>query len=461
VRDHLSDRLPNGVNAPPKCKSNGSPHPLVIQHLPISSLQVDQGNPRRHSAKQIRQVAESIKVFGFNVPILIDANRKIIAGHCRFQASQLLKIPEVPTICLDHLSPQQVQAFMIADNKLTENGEWDSVLLGQQLRALSEAELEFSTEITGFEIGEIDVLIEGLHSAIEPTQDSEDAIPEESQVQVTRTADLWQLGKHRVLCGDALDTESCVRLMSNGLAVAVFTDPPYNVPIRGHASGLGRKHHRDFAMAAGEMNESEYTDFLYRAMDVAARHSRDGSIHFVCIDWRHLRELLTAGLRAYDELKNLCVWVKDNAGMGSFYRSQHELVLVFKRGKAGHRNNVQLGQFGRYRSNVWRYAGMNSFSRSTEEGNLLDFHPTVKPVALVADAIMDCTARGDIVLDPFLGSGTTVIAAERTGRTCYGLEIDSAYVDTIIRRWQAFTGSVAVHATSGRTFNDLEAEASQ
>jgi DNA modification methylase len=239
----------------------------------------------------------------------------------------------------------------------------------------------------------------------------------------------------------------------------VFIDPPYNVPIDGHASGLGAVHHRSFPMASGEMDRVEFTAFLVKAFQNLAAFSVDGSLHYLCMDWRHVEELMAAGRDVYGELKNLCVWVKDNAGMGSLYRSQHELVFVFKHGRQGHRNNVQLGQFGRNRSNVWHYPGANSFARCGEEGNLLALHPTVKPVAMVADAILDCSARDDIVLDAFLGSGTTVIAAERTGRRCYGLELDAGYIDTIIRRWQALTGGSARHAVSGRIFDDLAREA--
>jgi hypothetical protein len=212
-------------------------------------------------------------------------------------------------------------------------------------------------------------------------------------------------------------------------------------------------------MACGEMDRAEFTAFLRQAFRNLAAFSLDGALHYICMDWRHLDELLGAGRDAYGELKNLCVWVKDNAGMGSLYRSQHELVFVFKHGRKGHRNNVQLGQFGRNRSNVWRYPGANSFARGGEEGNLLALHPTVKPAAMVADAILDCSARGEVVLDGFLGSGTTVIAAERTGRRCYGLELDPVYVDTIIRRWQVLTGGSARHAASGRLFDDLAREA--
>jgi DNA modification methylase len=270
---------------------------------------------------------------------------------------------------------------------------------------------------------------------------------------------LWILGHHRVSCGNALDPAAYAALMGEERAAMVFTDPPYNLPIDGHVSGLGAIHHRPFPMATGEMDKAAFTAFLGQACRNLAAFSADGSLHYVCMDWRHLDELLTAGRDVYGELKNLCVWVKDNAGMGSLYRSQHELVFVFKQGRGSHRNNVQLGQFGRNRSNVWRYSGVNSFARCGEEGNLLALHPTVKPVAMVADAILDCSARGAIVLDAFLGSGTTVIAAERTGRRCYGLEFDLLHADTAIRRWQALTGGSAHHAVSGRSFDDLAAEA--
>ena len=247
--------------------------------------------------------------------------------------------------------------------------------------------------------------------------------------------------------------------MGEGRGSVVFTDPPYNVPIDGHASGLGAIHHRPFPMASGEMNGAEFTAFLREAFCNLAAFSVDGSLHYICMDWRHVDELLAASRGTYGGPKNLCVWVKDNGGMGALYRSQHELVFVFKHGRYGHRNNVQLGRFGRNRSNVWHYPGANSFGRGGAEGNLLALHPTVKPVAMIADAILDCSARGDIVLDGFLGSGTTVIAAERTGRRCYGIELDPVYVDTIIRRWQGLTGGSADHTTSGRGFDDLAREA--
>jgi DNA modification methylase len=433
---------------------------IKIVLCPIRELCLDSRNPRSHSPKQIRQIARSIEAFGFNVPILIDANKKVIAGHGRIMACELLGRAEVPTICLDHLTDAQARAFMIADNRLTENSTWDERLLGEQLKELSVLNLEFNLEATGFTMGEIDLRIEGLTSEAE-----EEAAARDDQFSalpvgpaVTRPGDMWLLGGHRVYCASALDAGAYVTLMQGELAQMVF-DPPYNVRIEGNVSGLGTVQHRDFAMATGEMSEAEFTTFLTTACSLHARHSVDGSLHFVCMDWRHLTELLTAGRIVYSELKNICVWVKDSPGMGSLYRSQHEMVCVFRHGRQPHRNNVQLGQYGRNRSNVWEYPGANSSSRSGDEGNLLALHPTVKPAALVADAIMDCTARCDIVLDGFLGSGTTVIAAERTGRRCYGLELDPLYVDTVVRRWQAFTRERAYHASTGKCFNELEAEA--
>ena len=375
------------------------------------------------------------------------------------RACKLLEITEVPTIRLEHLSEQQKRAFLIADNRLAENADWDYQLLGEQLRILSEAELDFTLETTGFEMGEIDLIIEDLLPDTSGQDDPADFLPELPSTPVSRLGDLWKLGKHRVLCGNALCPDSYKLLMNDHKANVIFTDPPYNVRIAGHASGNGRISHREFVMASGELSESEFTTFLTDALTLLAEHSLEGSLHYICIDWRHLEELLVGGRAAYSELKNMCVWAKNNAGMGSFYRSQHELVFVFQNGTSSYRNNVQLGRFGRSRSNVWHYPGANSFARATGEGDLLALHPTVKPVALIADAIMDCSARGDLVLDSFLGSGTTVIAAERTGRICYGMELDPCYVDTVLRRWQRFTGLQAVHQNSGQTFVQREQEA--
>jgi len=417
-------------------------------------LKLDLRNPRQHSPQQIRQIARSIEAFGFNVPVLVDANMKVIAGHGRVMACQQLGIEQLPTIRLEHLTEAQARAFMIADNRLTENSVWDDRLLAEQLKELSALDLDFSIEATGFEIGEIDLRIEGLTTESDG-EDPADALPVvRAERAISRAGDLWLLGRHRVYCGDALDEAAYATLMQGERAAMVITDPPYNVPIEGNVSGLGAVRHRNFAMASGEMDEAEFAAFLTRACSLLAKYSSDGSIHFIFMDWRHMSELLAAGRQVYTELKNLCVWTKNHTGMGAFYRSRHELVFVFKHGRASHRNNVLLGKYGRDRANVWAYATPRT---PTDEGNLLALHPTVKPVTLVADAIMDCSARGEVVLDGFLGSGTTVIAAERTARRCYGVELDPLYVDTIVRRWQAYTGESAVQASSGRRFGELEA----
>jgi len=432
----------------------GKNPPLAIVYRDIDKLQPDFKNPRVHSEKQIQQVARSIEAFGFNVPFLVNRKLKLIAGHGRLAACKLLGINKVPTICLDHLTEEQIRAFMIADNRLTENADWDDRLLGEQLKALSEVNLDFSLEATGFEMAEIDVMIEGLASPTEA--EAADTLPEmSSPVPVSKPGDLWLLGRNRLICGDALVGQTYQRLMDGRLAAAVFTDPPYNDPIDGYVTGFGKVHHSEFAMASGEMTEAEFTAFLSKTFANLTIASATGSIHFVCIDWRHLKELLAAAERTYTELKNVCVWVKDSGGLGSFYRSQHELVFVFKSGKTKHRNNVQLGQYGRYRTNIWQYPRVNSRGSNAEQPNL-QLHPTVKPVAMVAEAVMDCSARGEIILDAFLGSGTTLVAAERVGRICYGIELDPTYVDLAVRRWQAYTGNTARHANSKRSFNDLE-----
>lgn len=432
---------------------------LRIVDRPIAELRMNPKNARVHPPRQIKQIARSIEAHDFNVPILVDSASQVIAGHGRLLAARQLGMTHVPTICLDHLTDAQVTAFMIADNKLTENATWDEGLLADQFKALSEVELDFNIEVTGFQMSEIDMMLEGPAPAEGGKSDAADTIPEtDAELQVTQFGDTWILGEHRVHCGDARSGPSYATLMKKRRAAMAFTDPPYNDPIDGYVAGFGKIHHPEFAMASGEMDSSQFTEFLGRVFTQLAAHSADGALQYLCMDWRHAPELLAAARQPYAEFKNLCVWVKNLAGQGSFYRSQHELIFVFKNGKRPHRNNIQLGQFGRYRTNVWQYKRVNSLARTTEEGNLAELHPTIKPVELVADAILDCTARRDIVLDPFLGSGTTVIAAERTGRICYGIELNPHYADVIVRRWQAFTGQTAVQASTGRPFNEIQEE---
>jgi DNA modification methylase len=434
----------------------GAAGELRVEHVGIEQLRLDPHNPRLHRDRQIKQIAGSIKAFGFNVPVLADREGNLLAGHGRVLAARRLGLDTIPVIRLEHLTREQARAFSIADNRLSETSSWDDQLLGEVLRDLAAVEINFDLEATGFTMGEIDLRIEGLSVSAVGNSDPADALPAAlEQAPVSRPGDLWQLGRHRLFCGSALNEASYDKLMQGAAADLVFTDPPYNVPIGGHVSGKGRVRHREFVMASGQMTSVQFTRFLVTALELLAQHSVAGSLHFVCMDWRHQHQLLTAALGIYSEFKNLCVWVKDNAGMGSLYRSQHELIFVFKNGRAPHRNNVELGRHGRNRSNVWQYPSLNNFGRRGEEGNLAALHPTVKPVALIADAILDCSARGNIVLDPFLGSGSTLLAAERVGRSCRGMELDPLYVDAAIRRWQQFTGDIAILATTGNCFDDL------
>lgn len=365
-------------------------------------------NPRTHSKKQIEQLKHSIREFGFVRPVLLDKDNVIIAGHGTTLAAVELEMADIPTVQVDHLTPAQIRAYVIADNKLAENAGWDRQLLALELKELS---LSFDLTMTGFDLPEVDVLLGELG----PGSDAADEIPETDRDRpaVTQANDLWQIGEHFLFCGDSTKPKSYEALLRGAQAQSVFTDPPYNVRIADHVSGLGKNVHREFAMACGEMTGDQFTQFLKTVFGHLADFSVDGALHYICMDWRHMREVLDAST-AYSELKNLCVWAKTNAGMGSLYRSQHELVFVFKNGTASHVNNVELGRFGRNWPNVWTYAGVNAFGRERDEE--LAMHPTVKPVALVADAILDCTHRGGIVLDAFAGSGSTLIAAEKTGR---------------------------------------------
>jgi DNA modification methylase len=425
---------------------------LQIEHTPIDALRAQRQNARTHSKRQIRQIADSIQRFDFCNPILIDDDRTILAGHGRVKAAELLGLAEVPTVRLSHLSEADKRAYVIADNRLAEKAGWDRDLLALELQSL--IDIGFEVELTGFETPEIDLLLDEALEAAGLTPATDDDVPEKPNGPPTsRPGDLWILGKHRLLCGDARDPACYAELVAGRPVDLVFTDPPYNVPINGHVSGNGRVRHREFAMASGEMSQPEFTQFLSTTLGLAANASRDGALHYVCMDWRHLFELFSAGRALYDGLLNLCVWNKDNGGMGSFYRSKHELVAVFKVGSVPHINNVELGRHGRNRTNVWDYAGVNTFKAGRLDE--LASHPTVKPVALVADVLKDASRRSDLVLDPFAGSGTTLIAAEKTGREACALEIDPTYADVIVQRWQSYTGRPALLAATGTMFEEL------
>jgi DNA modification methylase len=425
--------------------------PLEIEWLPVRKIKLDTRNAHRHPEAQIDQIAVSMESFGFNVPVLVNADNTLIAGEGRLRAAKKLGYTIIPAIRLEHLTPAQAKAFAIADNQLTKNAKWDDQLLGEIFLELSTEDLDFSLEATGFTMGEIDLKIEGLGNKDDDVADDLSKIA--PAPRVTQPGDTWMLGHHRIHCGSALTPDAFQATMDGRPAAMMITDPPFNVPIDGHVSGKGKTRHREFAMGAGEMTAAEFSGFLEGFARLAAGHSEPGSLNYIFMDWRHVAQLQAAVEPVYGEPKNLCVWAKTNGGMGSLYRSAHELVLVFKLGNARHRNNVQLGRFGRNRTNVWTYSSPSHFGKGADKA-LIALHPTVKPVGLLADAMLDASARGDIVLDPFLGSGSTLLAAERVGRVCCGIEIDPLYVDLAIRRWQLMTGNEAIHAPTGESFDD-------
>lgn len=429
-------------------------HPmLAIEYLPIEQLAASPRNARTHSKKQIRLIADSIKRFGMVTPVGIGPDNQLIYGHARVEAATLAGLEKVPAVCLGHLNAGERRAYLLADNRLALESGWDREILALELKELDA--LDFNLPALGFSLPEIDKLYEDLaDKMVDGTDADDDALPIPTAQIVTQTDDLWLLGNHRLVQGDAREVLSYERLLEDEKIDVVFADPPYNVRIENNVSGLGKVRHGDFAMASGEMSPEQFTQFLTDSFRTVADRMRDGAIAFVCMDWRHITELQTAGLAVFDELKNICIWNKRQAGMGAFYRSKYEMVFVFKKGTAPHINTFGLGSEGRHRSNVWDYAGVSGISKTGLDE--LAMHPTVKPVAMIVDALKDVSGRGAIVLDNFGGSGSTLIAAEKCGRRARLIEYDPRYCDTIIRRWQAFTGKSALLADTGMTFEDVE-----
>lgn len=418
---------------------------VQLEYLPISGLRPWRRNARTHSRKQVRQIADSIRRFGFTNPVLVDRENTILAGHGRVAAAELLTMSEVPCLRIESMTALEKQAYVIADNKLALNASWDEGILAEELKALSELDLDFDLTLTGFAMAEIDSLVEGLIPE-EAGDPADDRLPAEAPLRCHR-GDIWQLGSHRLICGDARDAGTVAALMGTEQAQMVFTDPPYNVRIDGNVGGLGSIMHREFAMASGEMSKAEFTGFLKASFINLVRYTSDGSIHYVCMDWRHMAEIMEAADDIYTELKNLIVWAKDNGGMGTFYRSRHELIYAFKNGTAPHHNHFELGQHGRYRTNVWEYRGVNTMKAGRLDE--LALHPTVKPVAMITDAIKDVSPRGAIVLDLFGGSGSTLIAAHKTGRRARLCEYDPIYCDRIIQRWELYAKDEAEQIACG------------
>ncbi|WP_294390507.1 site-specific DNA-methyltransferase [uncultured Sphingomonas sp.] len=425
-----------------------------IEMIPTAEIVPYQRNARKHSKKQINKIIRSIKEFDVTNPLIVDEQNVLLAGHGRLEAAKRLNMREVPCIRMIGLRGPQKAAYRLADNAIADESTWDLDQLADEIKVITS--LDCDPELTGFDQPDIDRILDEFDQRDPKQLAKEDAVPPPDTLDsaTTHFGDEWILGNHKLVCGNARDKSAIAILMGGASADVIFTDPPWNVPIMGHVSGKGKNKRREFFEASGEMSQPEFLAFLNETFGNAGSVCRDGAIAYVCIDWRGLLAVLTVCQTLFSELKNIIVWNKRNAGMGTFYRSQHELVVVCKVGSGAHTNNFGLGERGRHRSNVWTYAGANSFGKSRDEE--LAMHPTVKPVAMIADALRDVSNRGELILDPFGGSGSTLIAAEKTGRCARLLEIDPIYCDVIIRRWQKQTGKTAILA-DGRCFEEVEA----
>ena len=419
-------------------KSNRLAAVCSWEELAVGELKPAAQRTRSHAVHKRRIVEASIIEYGILDPITVNSHNIIVDGHLRYEIALKLELRTVPVIRIDHMNDAELRAYALAANKLPATANYDVEALRLEFEAIEAAMPTLDFTLTGFTIGEVD-RIKGNHAAnlYDDLDETDEAIPKTSPK--AQRGDLYALGDHRLICGDTLDSDTLSRLMDGDEARCGFTDPPYNVRINGHVSGSGV--HSEFAMASGEMSHDQFVAFLQTSLGNLASHLCDGAIAYVCMDHAHIGELIAAGAQAFDERLNICVWDKGQGGMGALYRSQHELVAVFKKGSAPHLNNVALGKNGRNRSNVWSFPGMGGFGKSRKKA--LDLHPTVKPVALVAEALLDVTAPGDIVLDPFAGSGSTLIAAQALGRRARLVEYDPVYVDRIIARWERLTQSKA------------------
>lgn len=420
-----------------------------VELVSVAELKPFGRRTRTHSEAQLNLIMGSFEAFGIINPIIVDENGHVLAGHGRWEAAKRLGVAELPAVQIGHLSDAEKRAFVIADNRIAEKAGWDREALAVEFEYLTTIDVGFEIDTLGFSTTEIDLLIS--ESGEEDAKaDPADRIPEIVGTATTVLGDLWQLGDHKLLCGSALNAQDYATLLGSMQARMVLTDPPYNVPINGFVAGLGKVKHREFAMASGEMSEDQFQVFLVTALENMSASLIEGGLLYSFMDFRHVRELLEAGRMNGLKLHNFCVWDKMSGGMGSHYRSQHELCPIFKKGNAPHVNTVELGKHGRYRTNVWSHRGMSSFGRGRDEA--LASHPTVKPVALLVEAIKDCTRRGDLVLDPFLGSGSTLIAAHKAGRKCFGIELDPLYCDTIIARYEKLGVGEAINLATGLTF---------
>lgn len=428
-----------------------------IERVPVSVMKVPEGDPRRYSARDVELAQAVLQQLpaGVPLPVVINAADEILVGGLFVAAAKKLEIKHLDVIRHEGLTKIEEKQYSVAINQLLSKGEWDPTALEAWIREFEAGLEDFSHLTLGFDNGELDNIL-GMAGAL--AGGGEDDAPSPAAKAITRPGMTWLLGRHRVMCGSATSPEDMIRLMAGNLAAMAITDPPYGCKVDGFVAKKGL--HRDFVEGAGDKRPDELGDFFLGFSKNLAAGLQKGALVYVFIDWRSLDLLQRACEQVFGSLIQLCCWVKNRAGMGGLYRSQHELVLVFRNPGAKHRNNVQLGRNGRNRSNVWDYPSAAS-SRSGREGDILKHHPTPKPVEMIADAMLDCTEHGDRIIDCFLGSGTALIAAERTGRICHGMELDPIYVDVAIRRWQAWTGLEATDAETGVTFNELALLAEQ
>lgn len=421
---------------------------LSIEYRPIAEIAPYSGNARKHPKAQIEKIATSQKTFGWTNPLIVDGEDNLICGHGRLEAAKLNGDKVVPVIALNHLSEADRKAYIIADNRIAEEASWSKSTLRSELSGL--VELGYELELTGFDTLEIDTML-----AFDDEDHDEETVelPSEDASPVSRIGDLWTIGNQRLLVADARDPQSYKTLLKGEAAQLIITDPPYGCVIENNVSGNGKVKHGNFIMGAGETNLDEFAATLLRpAFECMAEFSEAGAIAFVFIDWRGAPYLYDAAKGIFHEAKNLIVWAKTNGGQGAFYRSAHELIYAFKVNPGKHINNFGLS--GRYRTNVWTYAGANTF-RAGRMKDLAD-HPTVKPKKMIADAIIDCSRHGGIVLDPFLGSGTTLCAAEQVGRKGRGMELDPKYADVALKRIAKETGEPAM--LDGKTIEEVAIE---
>lgn len=431
----------------------GLSNKFVVESAPIHFVKLPSRRVRKVSERATALCAANLNRFGQPGPILVSDDLVVIHGEEILAAASRLGWRSINIVRMPNLNESERRVLTLALAKLPLLSSWDDEALRVELSELVTLDLDFQIEdMTGFSIAEIDLIL--TPGQDEAKDDPLDTLPDDLPGEpVSRPGDLWVLGDNRLLCGDALDPESYRRVMEGTMARMVFTDPPYNIPIAGHVSGLGKVKHRDFAAGVGEMSFEAFSAFLKQALTNATSHLIDGGLLYMFMDRRHIEELLRAARETGLSIVDMCIWNKLVGGMGSFYRSQHEPILVFRSGNASHLNNIELGRHGRYRSNVWDHRGLASFGRDRRA--LLTMHPTVKPVSLIVEAIKDGTRRNDIVVDPFAGSGSTIIAAERARRIGYGIELEPRYVDIIVRRWEAMSGHTAVYQTSGATFGEM------